>query len=137
MNRSTTPSPDAQRYRRTHTMTDESALPSLAAQANSLRSGDVSTQEILDVYLERIQRLNPRLNAFRTVRADAARAEAAAARALRIAVSFKNTLPGIELEAQRRTAVERTAHLLTELGHDVLERDPRYGQLLPEIMPTT
>ncbi|MGG7378587.1 amidase family protein, partial [Escherichia coli] len=35
--------------------------------------------ELLDVCLERIQRLNPRLNAFRTVRTDAARAEAAAA----------------------------------------------------------
>ena len=56
-------------------------------------------------------------------------------RALRIAVSFKNTLPGIKLDAQRRAAVEQTAQLLTELGHEVVERNPRYGQLLPEIMP--
>jgi amidase len=56
-------------------------------------------------------------------------------RGVRIAVSFKCTLPAIKLEAQRRAAVERTAQLLTELGHAVVERDPRYGQLLPEIMP--
>jgi amidase len=56
-------------------------------------------------------------------------------RALRIALSFKNTLPGIKLDAQRRAAVEQTAQLLTELGHEVVERNPRYGQLLPEIMP--
>jgi amidase len=61
-------------------MTDEIAtLPTLAAQAESLRAGEVSAQELLDVCLERIQRLDPRLNAVRTVRADAARAEAAAA----------------------------------------------------------
>jgi hypothetical protein len=39
--------------------------------------------------------------------------------------------------AQRRAAVEQTAQLLTELGHEVVERNPRYGQLLPEIMPST
>jgi amidase len=302
-------------------MTDEIAtLPTLAAQAESLRAGEVSAQELLDVCLERIQRLDPRLNAVRTVRADAARAEAAAAqkrldagesapllgvpiavkdnvdiagettchgtgaitrtapgdsdvvrrlraagaimvgkthlpelamwgnftesetygvtrnpwdldhstggssggtaaavaagivggglgsdggasirvpaglcgvyglkpqrgrvplapdddhwhgltvfgpiarttrdaallldamtdaggfsaatetepRPLRIAVSFRNTLPGIKLDAQRRAAVEQTAQLLTELGHEVVARNPRYGQLLPEIMP--
>jgi amidase len=54
---------------------------------------------------------------------------------LRVAVSFKCTLPGIKLEAQRREAVQRTAQLLGELGHEVTERDPRYGQLMPDIMP--
>jgi amidase len=47
--------------------------------------------------------------------------------ALRIAVSFKNTLPGIKLDAQRRAAVQQTAQRLTELGHEVVERNPRYG----------
>jgi amidase len=55
--------------------------------------------------------------------------------ALRIAVSYRSTLPGIRLDPERRAAVERTAQLLAELGHEVDERDPRYGQLLPEIMP--
>jgi amidase len=54
---------------------------------------------------------------------------------LRVAVSFKCTLPAIKLEAQRREAVERTAQLLSELGHEVSEADPRYGVLLPDIMP--
>jgi amidase len=34
-----------------------------------------------------------------------------------------------------RRAVEETAELLRSLGHQVAERDPKYGQLLPEIMP--
>jgi amidase len=54
---------------------------------------------------------------------------------LRIAVSLKCTLPAIKLEAQRRAAVQRTAQLLIELGHELVEQDPRYGQLFPEIMP--
>jgi amidase len=59
----------------------------------------------------------------------------AAPRALRVAVSYKNTLPAIKLDPERRAAVERTAQLLTELGHTVDERDPRHGVLLAEIMP--
>ena len=59
----------------------------------------------------------------------------AAPRALRVAVSYKNTLPAIKLDPERRAAVERTAQLLTELGHTVDERDPHYGVLLAEIMP--
>jgi amidase len=53
---------------------------------------------------------------------------------LRIAVSTKPTLP-VRLSTQARTAVESTAELLRSLGHELRERDPRYGQLLPDIMP--
>jgi amidase len=53
---------------------------------------------------------------------------------LRIAVSTKSTLP-VRLSAQARTAVESTAELLRSLGHELRERDPRYGQLLPDMMP--
>jgi amidase len=55
--------------------------------------------------------------------------------ALRIAVSYKSTLPGVKLDPERRAAVERTAQLLTELGHQVEQQDPDYGQLTPAIMP--
>jgi amidase len=53
---------------------------------------------------------------------------------LRIAVSLKPILP-VRASAQARAAVEATAELLASLGHELRERDPRYGQLLPEIMP--
>jgi amidase len=64
--------------------------------------------------------------------ADAARREPGP---LRIAVSLKGTLPGIKAGPAARQAVEETAELLRSVGHDVIERDPRYGQLLPDIMP--
>jgi amidase len=54
---------------------------------------------------------------------------------LRVAVSLKGTLPGIKAGPAARLAVEQTAELLRSLGHEVAERDPKYGQLLPVIMP--
>ena len=54
---------------------------------------------------------------------------------LRVAVSLKGTLPGVKAGAAARRAVRETAALLRELGHEVADRDPSYGQLLPEIMP--
>lgn len=54
---------------------------------------------------------------------------------LRVAVSLKGTLPGVKAGPVARRAVEETAELLRSLGHQVVERDPKYGQLLPDIMP--
>jgi amidase len=53
---------------------------------------------------------------------------------LRIAVSTKPMLP-VRPSAQARTAVESTAELLRSFGHEVRERDPRYGQLMPNMLP--
>ena len=64
--------------------------------------------------------------------ADAARREPGR---LRVAVSLKGTLPGVKAGPVARRAVEETAELLRSLGHEVAERDPKYGQLLPDIMP--
>lgn len=64
--------------------------------------------------------------------ADAARQEPGR---LRIAVSLKGTLPGIRLGPAARCAVMETAELLRTLGHELTERDPDYGQLLPDGMP--
>jgi amidase len=54
---------------------------------------------------------------------------------LRVAVSLKGTLPDTKPGPAARRAVEETAELLRSLGHQVAERDPNYGQLLPDIMP--
>src|SRR6187399_525993 len=55
---------------------DELAFAGAATQAQLVRDGEVSPGELVDLYLERIERLDPQLNAFRVVLADEARTEA-------------------------------------------------------------
>jgi amidase len=59
------------------------AFAGAARQAELVRSGEISPRELVDTCLDRIERLEPTLNAFRVVWAERARAEAdqAAARA--------------------------------------------------------
>jgi amidase len=54
----------------------ELAYAGIAKQAELIAAGEVSSRELVDVYLERIKRLNPRLNAFRVVFDERARLEA-------------------------------------------------------------
>ncbi|HSM84115.1 MAG TPA: amidase family protein, partial [Nodosilinea sp.] len=56
---------------------DLAFLPALE-QARLIRSKAVSPLELTEVYLERIERLNPALGAYVTVMADQARADAKA-----------------------------------------------------------
>ena len=52
------------------------AYAGISRQAELIASGELSARDLLEVYLERIGRLNPRLNAFRVVFAERARMEA-------------------------------------------------------------
>ena len=52
------------------------AFARVARQAEMVRTGEISPRELVRLYLERIERLDPKLNAFRTVRAEPALAEA-------------------------------------------------------------
>jgi amidase len=52
------------------------AYAGLAKQAELIATGEVSSRELVDVCLERIERLNPRLNAFRVVFDERVRMEA-------------------------------------------------------------
>ena len=52
------------------------AFAGTARQAELVRAGEVSPRELVELYLERIERLDPRLNAFRVVLAERALAEA-------------------------------------------------------------
>jgi amidase len=52
------------------------AYAGIARQAELIAKGEVSSRELVDVCLERIERLNPRLNAFRVVFEERARMEA-------------------------------------------------------------
>ncbi|HEX8646080.1 MAG TPA: amidase [Thermoleophilaceae bacterium] len=54
----------------------ELAFAGIARQAELIRSREVSPTELVDLYLDRIERIDPRLNAFRCVEAERARAEA-------------------------------------------------------------
>jgi amidase len=56
---------------------DELAFLSATEQAGLVRRGEVSSSELVELCLERIERLDPELNAFVTVCADEARAAAA------------------------------------------------------------
>jgi amidase len=55
------------------------AFAGAARQRALIADGEVSPREVVDACLERIERLNPQLNAFRVVFAEQARAEAKAA----------------------------------------------------------
>jgi amidase len=55
---------------------DELAFAGVVRQAEMVRRGDVSSAELVELYLERIERLEPELNAFRTVMADRALVDA-------------------------------------------------------------
>src|SRR5207302_11129337 len=55
------------------------AFAGIARQAELVRDGEVSPRELVDLYLERIARLDPKLNSYRVVRGEQALAEAAEA----------------------------------------------------------
>jgi amidase len=54
----------------------ELAYAGIARQAGLIASGEISSRELVDLYLERIARFDPLLNAFRVVFAERARMEA-------------------------------------------------------------
>jgi amidase len=64
---------------------EELAFAGAARQAELVRRGEVSPRELVDLYLERIGRLDRELNAFRVVMAERALAEAEQAEARRSA----------------------------------------------------
>jgi amidase len=59
------------------------AFAGAARQAELVRDGEVSSRELVELYLERIERLQPELNCFSNVMADRALADAAQADARR------------------------------------------------------
>jgi amidase len=49
---------------------EDLAFAGAARQAALIRRGEVSSRELVELYLERIERLEPELNAFRRVMAE-------------------------------------------------------------------
>ena len=64
---------------------DDLAFAGVAAQAELVRAGEVSSRELVELYLERIERFDPELNAFRLVMRERALADADQADARRAA----------------------------------------------------
>ena len=64
-------------------LTDPVHFSSVTALAGAIRSGELSSVELVDAYLDRIEVVNPALNAVVQLRADEARAEARVADGVR------------------------------------------------------
>ncbi|MET0207203.1 MAG: amidase family protein [Thermoleophilaceae bacterium] len=64
---------------------NELAFAGVVRQAELVRAGEVSSRELVELYLERIERLDPELNAFRTVLRERALGDADQADARRAA----------------------------------------------------
>jgi amidase len=76
---------------------DGLAFAGLRRQASLVASGEVSSVELVDAALRRIDAAQPDLNAFRTIRGDAARAEAAEADRRRMAGDCSSPLLGVPI----------------------------------------
>jgi amidase len=81
------------------------AFAGIARQAELLREGAVTSSRLVDLYLGRIERINPRLNAFTDVFADGAR-EAAAEADRRIAAGESAPLLGVPIAVKDELDIE-------------------------------
>lgn len=75
---------------------DELAFAGAARQAEMVRAGEVSATELVGLYLDRIQRLDPELNSFRKVFAEKAMLEAEQAEA-RVRAGEERPLLGVPI----------------------------------------
>lgn len=81
-------------------------------QVMMLRNGDVSSRELTELYLDRIETLNPTINAYVTVAADAARESATRADALRASGDATQPFLGVPISIKdlADTAGIRSTH---------------------------
>lgn len=83
----------------------ELAFAGIARQAELIRSGEVTSAELVEVYLRRIDRLDARLNSFRLVCPERAREEATEAD-LRVAAGESAPLLGVPIALKDEVDVE-------------------------------
>jgi amidase len=107
------------------------AFAGLARQAELIRAGEVSSRELTELYLERIARLDPQLNAFRVVLADEALAAADAADARR--GHDAPSLNGVPIAIKDDTDMAGQVTMHGSLGHGgPAERDAEVVRRLRE-----
>ncbi len=97
---------------------DELAFDGAAALAGRLRDRELSSRELTEMFLERIERIDPKLNAFRTVWAEEALAAADAADE-RLAAGTEAPLLGVPIALKDTVDV---AGDVTMLGTNGFER---------------
>lgn len=78
-------------------MADDLTLLTIAEAAGRIQRREVSPVELTEAYVARIERLNPSINAYVTVTAERARAEAAAAEQAVASGSYRGPLHGIPI----------------------------------------
>jgi amidase len=96
---------------------DELAFAPALDQAARVRAGEVTPLELVDLYLERIERLDPQLNAYVTVDAERARAAAQA----RLEGPFAGV--PIPIKDLTETAGLRTTYSCKAFSHNVPDFD--------------
>jgi amidase len=92
---------------------DELIYASATALAQSIRSKEVSSEEIVNAYLQRIEAVNPQLNAVVQLAADAARAQARQADAALARGEIKGLLHGVPFTVKD---VFNTAGVVSAVG---------------------
>ncbi|MGI8731027.1 MAG: amidase family protein, partial [Solirubrobacteraceae bacterium] len=109
----------------------ELAFGGLSHQAALVRSGDVSPRELVETALERIERLDPLLNAFRAVFAERALAQADAAASG--GPHADRPLLGVPIAVKDDTPLAGVARVRGSHGHGGPEHeDARFVALLRE-----
>ena len=97
------------------------AFAGVVRQAELVRSGEVSSRELVELYLERIERLQPRLNCFTNVMSERALAEADQADARR-AASDERPLLGVPIAVKD---VQDVAGEVTANGSAAFRDEPK------------
>jgi amidase len=99
----------------------ELAFLSATEQARLVGTGEVSSVELVQLYLERIERLDPELNAFVTVRGEAALADARESDERRVDAPFRGV--PIAVKDLTATAGTRTTYSCNALADNVPDFD--------------
>jgi amidase len=101
---------------------DSLAFTPITRQAELIRSGDLTPEELVELYLSRIDALDPQLNAFRIVYRDRARAEAEQA-AARLKAGDERPLLGVPLAIKDNVDVagDVTTHGTSAYGEPAAE----------------
>src|SRR5258706_11404203 len=89
----------------------------IARAAKALRARELSPLELTESYLRRIERLNPRINAYITVTAERARADARRATEDFAAATARGPPPGLPVPSKGRVANTRTRSGLCGENH--------------------
>jgi amidase len=100
---------------------DDIAFAGAARQAEMVRAGEVSPSELVRLHLGRIERLNPQLNAFRTVFAERALLEAEQAEA-RLRAGEERPLLGVPIAIKDEVDI---AGELKTMGTDGYSEPPK------------